>query len=243
VEEWDAMRMMNEVLSIYVGMALILPGTKARLENKLPNGTFTFVDTGRKALLVTAQHVYQEFLAQRDNNPNAILGLGTTERFENVSDAILIDQSPELDLAVLELRRPGQLLMWGKKYLTHNGWPPPRPQEGEAAYVIGYPGAFKHAGGPDSLNFRHTLILDSVSSVRERYVSLNQRGDRESDPSFIVPLTGCGGMSGGAFLTNVRTGRPRLSGIVYEAFPGCTDIIYASHADFIHEDGSIARDW
>jgi hypothetical protein len=62
-------------------------------------------------------------------------------------------------------------------------------------------------------------------------------------PEVLLALTDCGGMSGGALLTTDRTGRPRLSGIVYQAFPGSTDIIYASHADFINEDGTIVKDW
>lgn len=241
MDPWETLRIINKALSMYVGMALIVPGPKANPEDRLPNGTFTFVDTRRKALLVTAQHVYQCFLDERERNPDTILALGTADGFENVTDANLIDQSPELDLAVLELRQPGELLRWGKRYLAHSTWPPLRPKVGEAGHVIGCPGAFKHAGGPDTLNYRYALIVDFVSSVTERYVSQNQQGNRETDPTFIVPLNECGGMSGGAFLTNVMTGRPRLSGIVYQAFPGSTDIIYASHADFITEDGSIVR--
>jgi hypothetical protein len=85
------------------------------------------------------------------------------------------------------------------------------------------------------------VIGDFDSSVTDRYVSFSQKGDRVSDPSFIVPLTKRSGMSGGALLAPIGTRGPILSGIIYQAHSGSTDIIYASHAEFINVDGTIAR--
>jgi hypothetical protein len=229
-------------LDIYVGMALVLPDSHTKPEDRPQNGTFTFVDTKRMALVLTAHHVYKHFTDMKKENPDAILALGHANCFENISDAILIDAEPGCDLAVLKLRYPGQLLDWGKRYLTHNSWPPPRPVKGDRVLALGYPGAFKHSDEPTTLSFRPAMIDYTVSSVTERSVSLNKEGDRIIDPSFILPLTRLGGMSGGAVLSGVPARKPILSGIVCQALSGSADIIIASHADFINEDGTIIRD-
>ena len=90
------------------------------------------------------------------------------------------------------------------------------------------------------LGLRPALIGDFVASVSDRhFLVANERDDRVHDPSFILPLAGMGGMSGGAVIDMKRRNRPTLLGIIYEASRDSTERFFASHIDFINDDGTI----
>src|SRR5437773_12255319 len=91
----------NEMLA-FCGPIFITPGLKTYPEQMIDNGTYSLIDTGKKRLLVTCQHVWQAYLNCRKENPDAALGINLGDDVASIAFAFperqLIAEDSELDL-------------------------------------------------------------------------------------------------------------------------------------------------
>ncbi|MEA2590501.1 MAG: hypothetical protein QOD62_332, partial [Actinomycetota bacterium] len=66
-------KIFTDLMRNHVGIALIVPSPQAKVTDVMLNGTMTFLETGRKALIITCYHVWQSYLGVKSENPDAIL--------------------------------------------------------------------------------------------------------------------------------------------------------------------------
>jgi hypothetical protein len=122
----------------------------------LHNGTLCAVHTGVKLIGVTADHVYRQYLLDKDRPSfGCQLGGATIE-----PEKWLIDRSTRADLATLEI--PEVILVLANLYPHHQvKWPVGTVTEGEAVIYGGYPGQLREEMETtlQSLPFRHSRRL------------------------------------------------------------------------------------
>ena len=232
----------------FVSMLVLLPDRNAGPKDVISNGTASFVDTGKRKLVITAGHVVDSFLEVRKTNPNAIIALsggGDRAPLFDISAAEVLDHGKQsLDLAILALPNSGLIAHLGKSFFRSAEWPPVRSVVGAQAGGVGFPGLHREASFR-GLEIRATVLCDSITSVSSRHFVLadEQLGRVAVKHSPALKDFGSyGGMSGCAVYILDDKGLPvQLAGFVYESGDGVSATIFVAHAAFIKSDGRL--DW
>jgi hypothetical protein len=155
----------------------------ARLQEPTPGATianqggFGLVDTGKKKLLVTCNHVWEGFLEEQRKDPDLKLHLCLDlERKHplvfDVRNNPPLDRDATLDIAVFDMG-PVLALCSGLKFYPLNQNPPPRLKKGDNIFVLGNQATNRQ----ESLKFGLTIFALEVSDV-------GQQGSR-----FVVELS------------------------------------------------------
>jgi hypothetical protein len=213
-----------------------------RVENdalKLTNGTAFFVKTPRATFGVTARHVVAGFLAAKTANSRTICHLLDTEL--DLASAV-ISQGSTADIATFRVSDT-VIAKLGKQPIT--GWPPMMPQPDKGIMYAGFPGAERLQVARREFSFGLYFASNVAHSIDHEKITTMV--DRES----IVDTIGCGlppecydvgGMSGGPLLTMVETCviSWRLAGVITDGL-AMGDILYATRADCISDDGIVTR--
>lgn len=216
----------------------------------LANGSAFMLDCGDGPFVVTARHVYQGYLRDRQTHPDAVCLLGET-KFE--PEAALIAEDKAYDVATFKIAidQVAELKRYGKVALTgsQTSWPPAPPQMGRGVFFVGFPGDGRtlkpYCGGGnvevDWLGYTALAVADGVSDANITLIFDHDRnvdiGLRPSAP----PQSALGGCSGAPLLIFIERSRVFswvLGGIIYEA--GDT-ILKAARADCLNPDGTINR--
>jgi hypothetical protein len=214
------------------------------------NGTVTLVDLGSGQMAITCSHVLDEYRKRLKANNKFVFRIGNT-----VLNPLeyLIDESPELDLATIDLREINiKEISLGKEigtsFFRPETWPPDDVNVGDFISFGGFPGKWKeHTSSGD-------LIFDSFSSGATEISSINDeyficQFEREYwveslDIKNGKDLRELGGLSGGpVFLIRGNNGIMyyEFVGIVYQFSEGF-DLLRIRSTKFINRDGSILRD-
>lgn len=233
--------------SKYVGMAIILYDG-SNMDSIIRNGTISFVDTGKRQILVTCAHVYDKFLSLKDRN--VILGLagGSGRQPINISEARVIDkESDYIDLAILELPLSCNLKLIDREYFLCNQWSPKRARKEDLAFMVGYPGIHRQWSSR-GLEIRSTPIVDFVLGSSQKHFTIADENQEREIVKYIDNLKefgSLGGISGAAvYILNDGYNPLKdaiLAGFAYESTKGKNAIILAHHADYINDDGKINR--
>jgi hypothetical protein len=238
--------LVERYIAPFTVMLAVAKGKSPSPGDIIGNGTGALVATGGGEFLVTNQHVYEDFLKHRDQDPDTTLmmsgahGIG----FLDISTAKVKGRDKDVDLTVLEV--PAQYVYKQKKlFMPHIPWPPRRPKTGMLAIVFGYPGQGRSPEGPTALGVSALSIALPITSVGDRHFALfDESGDTvELVPEGQEPLTSYGGISGSAVYVLVPPtetppiGEMYLGGFIYEA--SNSGMFFVSHADHINADGSI----
>jgi hypothetical protein len=195
-----------------------------------------------RPVLVTAEHVIDEFLNKQTEHPSIKLQVAEGS-IENVAERI-IGRANRPDLVTLDLT--GLDLKGFAEHLslyTPSKWPPHSVIPGLTVLIVGFPMAYRHL-----LLIKRAIMFDSfnlktqVSSVNEHgfvcAVETNSIRNLSSDAAW--PQT-YGGISGCPIFA-IR-GTPSvldLVGIVYEA-SNDWNIIHAHHANLGSPDGTLSN--
>lgn len=214
------------------------------------NGTCGFFDTGTGKVLITAQHVIQDFRNKKALNPNAVLainvGPGNTIA---LSELRLVDEEPTfLDIAVLDFPHLDTCgPSCSKRYFPVRQFPPPLPKDGEALSLVGYPGILRKSNELAG-SFSPVSIGYTISSVSERQIVLSDHsGDRRVDGEDIGPLEKLlGGFSGSPGYVWRRDGLHMVgflrAGSKASASPvGLPGVILLSPSHYLMPDGHLDR--
>jgi hypothetical protein len=204
------------------------------------NGTGTLIDTGVSRFLVTNHHVYDFFRSLRADSPEIVLKMSGVDGadFLDISESRVAGLDKDHDLAVLCVPEE-RVLFQGKRFAVCESWPPQRPEEGIAAYIVGYPGQGRRQVA-DKVELRPAFALTTVQSVgKYRFILVDPNGAVEGrSPAGVNPLTSYGGMSGSAVYISADERTFRLVGFMFEAAPSMV-VILATFADYINADGTI----
>ena len=213
------------------------------------NGTVTLVDLGSGQMAITCSHVLDEYRKRLKDNNKFVFRIGNT-----VLNPLeyLIDESPELDLATIDLSEINiKEISLGKEigtsFFRPETWPPDGVNEGDFISFGGFPGKWKEQVSSGD------LMLDSFSSGATEISSINDeyficQFEREYwveslDIKDGKDLHELGGLSGGpVFLIRDNNGITyyEFVGIIYQ-FSTDYDLLYIRKAKFINKDGSILQ--
>jgi hypothetical protein len=199
------------------------------------NGTATFIDTGKRRILVTAYHVLAKVREVQAQNPGAGLAVnlasGVTPFYPQFD---VVAEDPAADIAVLSFPFLQDWRGHAKRYFPIRQWPIPIPSKGEAVTIVGFPGVMRRTFGSYG-SFSPYGIGMVVSNDPGRHVVLANESrlttveNGVSRPGGIEP----GGMSGAAGFI-LRGDCVHLAGFVYE---GNADMLFLTPGSRLHIDG------
>lgn len=224
---------------------------------QLKGGSLFFLDTGTRMFGVTAAHVVEGCLNDGKSSPfvQCMLGSNGKESLAFKPKERLIDFHPDIDIATFrfsaeEINYINRSVLRG----SHQGWPPPIPQDERGVICCGFPGRGRRVIRPREISFGLFALGGIVSNCREQ--SLSILIERENLTQIlgkeIMPENyDFGGVSGGPVIAIVESPTlrswqpagviiqgPNPSGIQSESIVGL-EIIRARPIHFIKEDGSL----
>ena len=200
------------------------------------NGSFGLVNTGKKQLLVTANHVWVEFVELKKADAGLMLGLCFQKTDKPIifphPEELLVDVDKRCDLATFDMEMAirssgGRLLSF---FFDMQSNRPPEVHIGDVLYLIGYPG--KGRGEEDnSVTFTNQRISVQASEVGKSHFYAKCTGIKWNAADY-------GGMSGCPCFV-IREGRlPKLVGFT-TAFVEQGKRLQISYAKRIKPDGMI----
>jgi hypothetical protein len=208
----------------------------------LHSGTVCFVDTGARVIGVTAEHVYRQYLLDREADKHFVCQFGDQLVWP---EARLIDRDRQLDLATFDLP---ELARRKERFLSNRTvkWPPPRLNAREAVIYGGYPGASRQSGlwkptfaFETVTGFVHEVTLQNVVLFVD-YQNIYWPGRPEGEELNTDPA----GVSGGPVYYVDETASQysylELAGFIYE-YHVSLETMLARHADVIRADGTLTK--
>ena len=236
-----------------VAMLAFSDGQSSSPESVDNNGTVSLLELPKGKFLITNFHVWDEFRNRRTTDKNCKVGL-TGEglvRPIDISDASVVSESQELDLCVLSYP-PERIEAIGKEFFRPLNWPPTRMSEGEDVCFTGFPGVRRSVE-----EIQHPHINESISVLWHESVILWMHAEGISDRKVRMRFTNpnpetiqlskkeigeyrWGGMSGSlVYRKDSALSRFVPCGILHAAGNGKNATFFATHLDFIHDDGTI----
>jgi hypothetical protein len=155
-------------INLFCGPLCFTHSLKSAFGNVSANASFGLVNTGKRKLLVTCFHVWEEFERSRTESPNLRMCIfldrnPSTGTRGFVLDSLPIGQDKHLDLAIFDIE---PLLSENQKlkcYPLHQS-PAPWVEKGDRLVFIGYQGALRTAT-VDNAEFGSMIYAVEVSSV------------------------------------------------------------------------------
>ena len=203
----------------------------------LHNGTICYVNTSSRRIGITANHVYKEYLADKEaHDAEAIecqFGSSTIYPEERV-----IDGSEEWDIATFDL--PDVFVgasLNPKSYHHAVRWPPHRAQKSDLVMYGGFSGVLRKEKGPIAdLPFqwvagRVSEVTDDAITLEPDFEKMRWQGPETNDNP--------GGWSGGPVFRSVEDepiARLELIGIISRSLG---QSVFARHADAVQADGTL----
>lgn len=166
--------------------------------NVIASGSFGLVDTGKKKLLVTCHHVWEEFGAahRRDSETMLCVCLDKGPPVVLQPD-LLIDSDGELDIATFDAE-PLLPACSGRTFYPLSHESAPHVRSGDRIAFVGYPGAYR-ATSEDGVRFGFRMYAVNVSDLNDRHLVADLSRARTVDyEQAAVPENGSlhGGISG-----------------------------------------------
>jgi hypothetical protein len=226
----------------------------------LDHGTAFILDRGKGPMLVTAAHVYRQYLAHQRQYGALYCQVGNT-RVRDLSGLLigcgnlhipLGERAPGPDIATFRMNPAAVGRVRKTPIIAMGDWAPP-PVPNQNVMFAGYPGQERIFIGPSEINFgfhtgmtgARTITDRQITMLIERKYLVDWTGHGVPPPGY-----GLGGISGAPLL--VPEFGPagwyfRLGGVISES-PGPRppeDVIFemvaADRAEFIHADGTLAN--
>jgi len=220
----------------------VIPIWAVRSDGRKPlivcNGSAFLLNIGRKTFLVTARHVYKEYIDTRAIYADTICFLGTM-RFTLEDKLICEDKAYDIATFKINEEEIVELKKYGKIPIieSESEWPLKQSEIKKYALVMGFPG-----DGRKMLPYRGNSIVQTEWHGVIIWGTVTAKNDTSITmiPQQEILNWTLGGCSGGPMLTLIKLkgGIPtwRLTGIIYESSPG---IIKASRVDCLNPNGMI----
>jgi len=244
---------LHNTFSDYIGMIFFAENIY-NPKSVCNSGTVSFINTGKRQILVTCLHVYTDFKEKKKKNKNLLLGLAgksNTKPLNITNLKILSKDNNSIDLITMELPNNLSLSSIGCKYFKCDKWPPCRVKKNDVTAIVGFLGEHRHPS-IRGLETPSTPIVKTVSSVSERNFILSTEDDEIITIKFnksLKDINSLGGLSGSAvfkLIEDKKQGEFSLTGFVYEEkislIHSLNFDLICHHADLIDDDGNISDD-
>lgn len=219
------------------------------------------LDRGSRPILVTAAHVYKQYVYDWERTGPLRCQVANTFVRDLRSNLIACgnlgirpdEREREPDIATFRLP-VGAAERIGKKPIMAppNGWPPP-PKAGEQVMFAGFPGQERIVLSPGAISFGFHSGMSPATSITEHQITL--RFEREfmldHHGSGLPPKGyGLGGISGGPVLVPLYYDSAwtwRLGGVISQATEErrpeevIFEFVVAHRAEYIQPDGTLAK--
>ena len=208
----------------------------------LHNGTICYVNTGSRRIGITANHVYKEYLADKETRGAEAIEcqFGSSTIYP---EKHIIDYCERRDLATFVVIEVFVGASNHNLKSHHNAvrWPPHRAQKSEVVIYGGYPGELREDKGHIAeLPFQ--WVVGHVNDVGEEHIVL-EPGFKTMDWQGPETNNKLGGWSGGPVFRLVEQEpitRLELIGIITQSLQD--QAVLARHADAIQTDGTLCQD-
>jgi len=209
------------------------------------NSSAFLLDCGRGPFVVTAAHVFQQFLDDRRRAQRVVSQIGNVA-FDLEERLIDSGYDRRIDIATFRIEAD-EIATLAKKVVigTDGAWPNP-PNPGEVAFFGGFLGSQRIVIGSNEVSFGLHLAMTPVSDSTERQIRCRfDRNNWVDVRGLGLPLPGyeLGGVSGGPLLVPIHAKRQwswRLAGVLSESkMLREYEVITADRAHFILPDGRI----
>jgi hypothetical protein len=148
----------------YCGAVFFTRSLKMPAGNVTANGSFGLVDTGKKKLLVTCCHVWEEFQNARLRNPDTNMCICLDKRNPIVfTPDEPLGEDRGLDVATFEIESFLAACEGRQFYPLHQN-PPRRVAKGEKLFLVGFPG-YLRTESDQAIGFGRQPYGIAVSSV------------------------------------------------------------------------------
>jgi hypothetical protein len=148
----------------FCGPVFFTRSLKVAADNVIANGSFSLVDTGKKKLLVTCYHVWDEFRNAKLNDPELKMCLCLDARNPVVfTPNASIDESEQLDIATFDMEPLLSACGERKFYPLHQA-PARQVKAGDKLFFIGFPG-YLRVDSPEFIAFGRAPYATGVSGV------------------------------------------------------------------------------
>lgn len=196
------------------------------------SGSFGLVDTGKRKLLVTCFHVWEEFQSGKLQDPKLEMSLGADKQKAPIfSPEKPIDADKKLDIAVFDME-PLMHASEGRKFYPLHQSPPKKVEKGDLLLFIGFPADYRRPkdGG---LRFGRNTFAVGVSDLnRDGSIFVSDLKGTKNRPPRLNGISGCP-----VYLSRNR----RPLNLVGFATGISMDVLYITHARCLNLDGTITR--
>jgi hypothetical protein len=202
------------------------------------NGSFGLVDTGKKRLLVTCQHVWDDFKQRRRGDPQLRMRIGLDSNQTVVfSPGRPLGEDRELDIATFDLE-PLLAACPERKFYPFDPKTAPRVAKGDRIFFVGYPGAFRCATdkGVQSGSVVYDICVSDVSGPKFLADISKAHIRYELKPKLSEELNPHGGISGSPCFLVQKHVQVRLVAFVTAEWKSS---LMFTHANCINQDGTI----
>jgi hypothetical protein len=216
----------------------------------MANGTAFVFDCGKRPFLVTAAHVYEEYVSDLDKFGERVFGSLGSIPFRMEKRLIGCLGSKTLDVATFEITSE-EIAESGKNVLVggQKSWPPDPVKEGEGVLFAGFPGTERIEERTElECNFGLYSAITPVSSVSERHFGCAfERSEWLDTMGHGFPAEGhdLGGISGCPVLALKESSAGvvswSLAGVGYNATSALGEIFLVHHARRINPDGTLSN--
>jgi hypothetical protein len=239
----------------YCGPIFVAPALNSYPEQMIGSGTYSLIDTGKKRLLITCCHVWDEYEKQHDTNSEAILAISFGD--DNSCVAFKdpknhrVSINRDLDLVVLEFEPEEIKVSHQKKWFKISDWPISRIEKGNHIVTLGFPGAWRRTTSIECV-FRRVVIPFAVTDVSN--YSIAAFADGKNDQVLNDMKNSLGGISGSPAYRFNENKELCLIGFVksgvemddapnrkYQTSPDSPlPAVFLTHASFLQPDGSLS---
>ena len=238
-EKQQFVRELTALIQNYVRPILFVHSPSQTKEPFVQGGTLTIVDTGKRILGITNQHVVDGFRRLRHKDKKVICQLN---EMQIDIESRLIAEDENLDIATLRLTE-AEIESVNGTSIGHGCWPVQPPAKDEEVVIVGYPGKWRKQYSWDELEIGHIGFALKVSDVsRSKFVIEIMPKNLVFNKGAYHPneLFDFGGVSGsGTFV--IRGLSPEIVGIISRVSPptGKPNLLVCARTDLIREDGTL----
>lgn len=237
VSKFDITYVWEPEISPYCGPLYFASFLKSPVD-VIANGSFGLVDTGDKKLLVTCNHVWDEFQKLREQNAALRMFICLRRQSPIVFGQEPIDHDKSLDIVTFDMK-PLLAICSGNKFYRLDQNPARPVAKGDPLFFLGYPGYLRVATGK-AVQFGRVPYAVAVNSVDGLRFHSNISEIKYEEDSELVPKSNRhGGISGSpCFLAHGKARPMQLVGFV--------NSLFINHLGFIHvrclnRDGTIKK--